>query len=160
MGIIIRRIEERDNRSIADVIKNVCREFKVDWPGTVYTDPTTNDLYRLFQNPGSAYWIAEEDGRLVGGCGIYPTDGLPANYAELVKFYLLPGSRGKGIGKKLMAKCFISAIASGYEHLYLKSIPEFDKALEMYEKAGFKQLESALGHSVDLVCNIWMVKPL
>lgn len=160
MDIIIRPIEERDNKSIVDVIKTVCREFKVDWPGTVYTDPTTNDLFRLFQNPGSAYWVAEENGKLVGGCGIYPSDGLPEHYAELVKFYLLPCSRGKGIGKKLMAKNFVSAIALGYEHVYLKSIPEFDTALGLYEKVGFRQLEVALGSSEDLVCNIWMVKNL
>lgn len=160
MNIIIRPIEERDNKPIADVIKNVCREFKVDWPGTVYTDSTTNDLYGLFQNPASAYWIAEEDGRLIGGCGIYPTKGLPEHFAELVKFYLIPTSRGKGIGKKLMAKCFISAIASGYEHLYLKSIPEFDTAPGIYEKVGFKQIDTPLGNSVDLICKIWMVKNL
>lgn len=160
MGIIIRPIEQRDNKKIADIIKTVCREYKVDWPGTVYTDPTTNDIYELFKTPRSAYWVAEENGKLIGGCGIYPTDGLPKHFAELVKFYLLPGSRGKGIGKKLMAKNFVSAIALGYEYLYLKSIPEFDSALGLYEKAGFEQLEAALGSLEDLVCNIWMVKRL
>lgn len=160
MDIIIRPIEERDNKKIADLIKTVCREYKVDWPGTVYTDQTTNNLYRLFQKPGSAYWVAEEAGKLLGGCGIYPTDGLPVNYAELVKFYLLPGSRGKGIGKKLMTKSFVSAIALGYEHLYLKTIPEFNTAPEVYEKSGFKLLDTAMGNSVDKVCDIWMVKRL
>ena len=27
---------------------------------------------------------------IVGGCGIYTTEGLPENYCELVKLYLLP----------------------------------------------------------------------
>ena len=52
MNIIIRPIEERDNKLIGDIIKNVFREFKLDKPGTVYSDPTTNNLYRLFATPG------------------------------------------------------------------------------------------------------------
>lgn len=60
MDIIIRPIEQRDNKKIADIIKTVCREYKVDWPGTVYTDPTTNDLYQLFKTYRSAYWVAKE----------------------------------------------------------------------------------------------------
>ena len=59
-----------------------------------------------------------------------------------------------------MTKNFILAIAPGYKHLYLKSIPEFNSAIEIYEKAGFKQLDTALGNPVDVVCNIRMVKNL
>lgn len=33
---------------------------------------------------------------------IYPTNGLPDGYAELVKLYLSPAARGKGIGNTLM----------------------------------------------------------
>jgi putative acetyltransferase len=104
--------------------------------------------------------VAEEDGEILGGCGIYPTVGLPQHYAELVKFYLLPTSRGKGIGRALMEKCFISAIALGYEHLYLESFPELDAAIGMYEKAGFKHLSRPLGNSGHFACNIWMVKSI
>jgi GNAT superfamily N-acetyltransferase len=56
----------------------------------------------------SAYWVAEKEGKILGGCGIYPTKGLPENYAELVKFYLSSESRGKGIGKELMEMSFSS----------------------------------------------------
>lgn len=160
MDIIIRPIEQRDNKQMADIIKTVCREFEVDWPGTVYTDPTTDDLYRLFKTPGSAYWLVEEKGKLVGGCGIYPTEGLPEHFAELMKFYLLPTSRGRGIGKKLITRNFVSAIALGYENLYLKSIPEFEAALILYEKVGFKQLEVPIGGTENPACNIWMIKNL
>ncbi|MCW3109921.1 MAG: acetyltransferase [Segetibacter sp.] len=160
MGIIIRQIEQKDNPVLAKLIKTVFREFKINKPGTVYTDPTTSDLYNLFKTPGSLYWVAEEDGKLLGGCGIYPTDGLPVNFAELVKFYLLPPSRGKGIGKALMGKCFISAIALGYECLYLESFPEFVTAVDMYEKLGFKHIHKPLGNSGHYACNVWMAKNL
>jgi putative acetyltransferase len=131
-----------------------------DRPGTVYTDPTTESLYELFQAPKSAYWVAEEDGVLLGGCGIFPTEGLPAGCAELVKFYLSSGARGKGIGKALMQKSFDAAAALGYKQLYLESFPELEKAVGMYEKAGFSRLQAPMGNSGHYACTLWMIKNL
>jgi putative acetyltransferase len=160
MEIIYRRLEERDNRELAEVIRSVFREFKIDKPGTVYFDPTTDDLFRLFSQPGSEYWIAEERGVIIGGCGVYPTPGLPEGCAELVKLYLSSAQRGKGIGWQLMEKTFDSAIKFGYRQLYLESMPELRKAISLYERAGFKNLPRPLGNSGHFGCNIWMIKDL
>jgi putative acetyltransferase len=158
--IIYRNIERKDNKELAGLIRTVFREFKIDRPGTVYYDPTTDNLYELFKTPGSVYWIAEEKGTLAGGCGIYPTPGLPEGCAELVKFYLLSSWRGKGIGRMLMEKCFESARQMGYRQLYLESLPELEKAVSMYIKSGFRHIPHALGNSGHFGCNIWMVKDL
>ena len=160
MSIIIRPIEKKDNPFIAELIRKVFREFKVDQPGTVYTDPTTDNLYKLFKTPKSMYWVAEENEKLLGGCGVYPTEGLPENCAELVKFYLSSESRGKGIGKELMERSFGSAKEFMYTQLYLESFPELGKAVGMYEKAGFRYIDKPLGNSGHYACNIWMIKIL
>ena len=159
-AVTLRRIEERDNMEIAELIRSVFREFKIDKPGTVYYDPTTDDLYNLFRKPGCVYWIAEADGKITGGCGIYSTPGLPEGCAELVKLYLLPEHRGKGIGRMLMEKSFESARDLGYRQLYLESMPELNKAIGIYEKAGFSFISSRMGNSGHFCCNIWMVKDL
>jgi putative acetyltransferase len=168
--ISYRLIEPKDNPDIAALIRKVFREFKIDRPGTVYTDPTTDHLYELFQSPGSLYWIALEDNltastdlselsnNILGGCGIYPTPGLPEGCAELVKLYVSAENRGKGIGLALMEKCFESAKEMGYKQLYLETLPELSKAVGMYEKAGFRYLPSRLGNSGHFNCNIWMIK--
>ncbi|CAN5886913.1 GNAT family N-acetyltransferase [soil metagenome] len=160
MSIVIRAIEQQDNPVMATLIREVFREFKIDMPGSVYTDPTTEHLYELFKTPGSRYWVAAEEGELLGGCGIYPTEGLPAKHAELVKFYLSAKSRGKGIGKQLMEESIGWAKQFGYGFLYLESFPELDKAVGMYKKAGFGHLKNPLGNSGHYACNIWMVKNL
>lgn len=160
MDVTIRPIENGDNRQMADVIKNIFLEFNLPEDGTVYSDPATNNLYELFQTERAKYWVAEYNGKILGGCGIYPTVGLPVNYAELVKFYLLPDSRGMGIGKHLLAKSFILAIQLGYEHLYLESFPELEDAIRIYKKVGFKQIDKPLGNSGHHACNIWMLKDL
>jgi putative acetyltransferase len=160
MAITFRKIQEKDNKEIADLIRMVFREFKIDRPGTVYFDPTTDNLYKLFSIPKAEYWIAEENGRIIGGCGVYPTPGLPEGCAELVKLYLSASQRGKGIGWKLMEKTFGSARAFGYQQLYLESLPELNKAISLYEKTGFKHISAALGNSGHFGCNIWMLKEL
>jgi len=157
MSIQIRKIEEEDNRELAELIRVIFREFKIDKPGTVYTDPTTDHLYDVFKVDGSVYWLAEEDGVLLGGCGIYPTEGLPDGCVELVKFYLSAAARGKGIGKALMQKSIESAQHYGYNEVYLESFPELSTAIRMYEKAGFKKLEAPLGNSGHFACNVWML---
>jgi putative acetyltransferase len=159
-AVTYRNIELKDNKELADLIRTVFREFRIDRPGTVYFDPTTDNLYELFRAQGSVYWIAEENGVMAGGCGIYPTSGLPYGCAELVKFYLLQQWRGKGIGKALMDKCIESAKQLGYSKLYLESLPELSKAVSMYLKSGFSHIPHALGNSGHFGCNIWMVKEL
>ena len=106
MAVLLRNIEKRDNKEIACLIRSVFREFRIDRPGTVYFDPTTDDLYTLFSVSGSEYWIAEDDGIIIGGCGVFPTPGLPEHCAELVKLYLRADYRGKGLGRMLMEKTF------------------------------------------------------
>ena len=159
-NVTFRTIEEKDNREIAELIRTVFREFKIDKPGTVYYDPSTDNLFKLFSKPRSEYWIVEENGVIIGGCGIYPTPGLPQGCAELVKLYLLASQRGKGIGRMLMEKSFESARKFNYRQLYLESMPELGKAISLYEKAGFIQITGPLGNSGHFGCNIWMIKDL
>jgi putative acetyltransferase len=160
MDVIYRKIRKDDNKEIASLIRTVFREFHIDRPGTVYFDPTTDDLYNLFQTPGSVYLIAEEDGEITGGCGIFPTPGLPQGCAELVKYYLRADKRGKGTGWKLMEKSFEYAKEFGYKQLYLESLPELNKAINLYERAGFVSLPGPLGNSGHFGCTIWMIKDL
>jgi len=160
MSILVRKIEQKDNQVLAELIKTVFREFKIDKPGTVYTDPSTDRLYEVFQHPKSVYWVAEEDGELLGSCGIYPTDGLPEACAELTKFYLRSSARGKGIGRLLMDRSIASAREIGYRQLYLESFPELGRAVGMYEKAGFRSIPAALGNSGHFACTIWMLMDL
>lgn len=157
MTIIYRAIEEKDNQELASLIRTVLKEFKIDKPGTVYTDPTTDYLSKVFEVPQSAYWIAEEDGKIIGGCGIYPTSGLPDGCVELVKLYTASSARGKGVGKMLMQKSISSAQQFGYDEIYLESFPELSTAISMYEKAGFKKLSEPLGQSGHFACNVWML---
>ena len=159
-NICIRPIRESDDSDIAGIIRKTLAEFGANKPGTVYFDPTTDHLSELFSVPASAYFIAEVEGKIAGGSGIYPTPGLPAGCCELVKLYLLSDKRGLGIGIQLMEKCFQQAINFGFREVYLETMPELRKAIGLYEKAGFTYLPGPLGRSGHFGCDLWMIKKL
>ena len=160
MEVAIRQVRKEDNAILARIIRGSFDDFNAPHEGTVYTDPTTDDLFSLFQHPGSVLWVAEADNEIAGCCGLYHTNGLDENCVELVKFYLSGDKRGKGIGKDLMEKCFQTARESGYTRIYLESLPQFSRAVKMYEKLGFITLDHPLGDSGHRTCHIWMLKEL
>ena len=159
-NMVIKQVEKEDNLSLAQMIRGVFEEHDAPQCGTVYSDPTTFNLYDLFRKERSVLWVAHADNRIMGCCGIYPTEGLADDTAELVKLYLPATSRGKGIGKALMEKSIASAIAFGFKKIYLESLPHYAKAVSIYQKQGFKNLDHPLGNSGHTSCNIWMMKEL
>jgi putative acetyltransferase len=159
-AISIRLIEQADNTALAMIIRNALTEFNADKPGTVYFDDSTDHLYELFQQQQGVYHVAVFNELVVGGAGIIHTTGLAADTCELVKLYLSPEVRGKGIGKALMERCIDAAKKAGYKKVYLETMPELIAAIPMYEQFGFTYLTGPLGNSGHTGCDIWMIKLL
>ena len=159
-NLTIRPIEESDNPVLAKVVRDTLAEFGANRPGTVYYDETTDQLFELFQKPGSIYYVALMDDEIVGGGGIYPSDGLPNGTCELVKMYLLPEARGIGLGKRIIEECLAFAKENGYSQVYIESMPELENALKVYEKFGFKYISAPLGNTGHHGCEKWMLRSL
>ena len=160
MEMQLRAIQPADNPVLARIIRDTLAEFGANHPGTVYYDASTDHLSDVFQDPRSWYFVAELDGTVVGGGGIYPTEGLPADTCELVKMYLLPVARGKGLGRTLIENCMEKARSLGYRHIYLETMPELKQALNTYAKFGFAYLPGPMGNSGHTGCSLWMRKEL
>jgi putative acetyltransferase len=159
-AVIFREVKKEDNILLARMIRQVFKEHDAPESGTVFSDPTTDDLFGLFDLNRSVLWVAELDGVALGCCGIYPTEGLENSCAELVKYYLAESERGRGTGRQLMELCIASARKLGYKKLYIESMPQFSKAVRIYEKLGFRKLSSPLGNSGHTTCTIWMLLEL
>jgi putative acetyltransferase len=160
LNLNIREIEQRDNQKLASIVKNTLAEFGANHPNTVYYDATTDALYELFQVKNAKYFVAELNGELVGGGGIYPTEGLPKDTCELVKMYLLPDGRGIGLGRTVIEKCIATAKEKGFSKIYLETMPELKQALNVYAKFGFEYLKGPMGNSGHTGCSLWMIKSL
>lgn len=96
----IRHIEKKDQRQLASLIRSVFLEKDAPLVNTVYDDALTEHVFDSLSGKNAGYWVLADNGKVLGGCGYYPTDGLPEGYAELVKFYLTPAARGHGHGSR------------------------------------------------------------
>lgn len=158
-NVTIIPIAAAHNQAIAKIIRTSLEEFNANKPGTVYFDASTDALFELFDaTPKSKYFIAVLNNEVVGGAGIFPTEGLPDDTCELVKMYLHQSVRGIGLGKKMIEHCAASAKELGFSKMYLETLPELNKAVKVYEALGFTYLQQPLGNSGHTGCDIWMIK--
>ena len=157
---IIRAIKPEDNESLARIIRLSIEALNLPSEGTAHSDPTTDDLFSLFQTPLSYYFVAELDHKVIGGCGIYPTQNLPQGYVEMVRFFLTPEARGKGLGHLLIEKSMAKALELGFKAMYIETFPTMEAAVHLYHKFGFERLQNSLGDSGHFACNVWMKKNL
>lgn len=69
----LRHIAVQDNAAIAAVIRQVSAEYGLTADkGYTVADPNLDELYELYSQPGSAYWVVEKEGEVVGGGGVAP----------------------------------------------------------------------------------------
>lgn len=158
--IIIRTIRPSDDPVVANIVKTTLTEFGMNKAGTAFSDPTTDDLSILFDIPRAIYYVAEMEGRVIGGAGIHPLDGGEVHVCELQKMYLLPESRGKGLAGKLITLCLDYAKQHGYTQCYLETSPELARARKVYEQFGFRYLTGPMGNTGHFGCDSWMLKDL
>lgn len=157
----IRRVRQEDDKRIAAIIRDIFDDLDMPKEHTVYDDPDTDRQYEVFRDePLSALWVAEVDGVVMGTCGCYPTDGLPEGWCEIVKFYVDPQTRGKGLGHKLFAKALGSAQCLGYTTAYLETFPKFGEAVGMFRQFGFTDIPHQMGSSGHTAMRIFMTRSL
>lgn len=158
--ITIRPIQSKDDRRMAQILRDALVEHDAAKPGTAYFDSSTDALTAFFEVSNAGYFVAEINDVIVGGVGIYPTEGLPSGVCELVKMYIDAAYRGKGIGQQLIAHATAFAQHVGYSEIYLESMPELQKAVSIYEHLGFMHLDKPLGNTGHFSCPIWMIKSI
>lgn len=158
--MIIREIQQKDNKEAAIFIRAAFPEFDIPKVGTAYEDPETDAMFESYQGEREVYYVIEEDGEVVGGAGIKKLRDNTDNVCELQKMYFLTKTRGKGYGKLMFAKCLEAARAFGYDQCYLESASQLKAAIHIYESFGFKHLDGPLGNTGHYSCGVWMLKEL
>ncbi|KWX79323.1 GNAT family acetyltransferase [Paenibacillus riograndensis] len=154
----IRLIEYKDNSSIEHIIRECLIEFGGNREGLAWADASMHDLYHYYKEPNRAYWIVEEDGKVLGGCGIAPF-AESDQVCELQKMYLSKSIRGSGIAAELLQTALDFA-ALHYKQCYLETLQSMHAANRFYRKNGFTLLESPLGGSEHFACDAWYIKSL
>ncbi len=146
---LIRPIRPADDSACAAIIREVMKDFGAAGPGSSIDDPEVDAMCASYSGPRAAFFIVEQDGRVLGGGGIGPLAGGTDDVCELRKMYFLPALRGRGIGARMLRLCLDAARERGYRRCYLETKTGMVAAQKLYVKAGFRPSapQGATGHS-------------
>ena len=158
--MLIREIQQKDNESIAKVIRDIFHELEAPKVGTAYADPILDTLYEVYQAPRSVYYVVELEGKVVGGCGVAPLENVEVSVCELQKMYFAPEIRGTGYAELIINQCLEFAKQQGFEICYLETLSFMTAAQKLYERMGFEHIDGPMGNTGHNSCEVWMTKKL
>lgn len=145
---------------IRDIIKKVGQEYGAVGDGFGPSDPEVEAMSNHYNSDqGSRYLVALVNGEIVGGCGIASFNNS-TEICELRKLFLLPKSRGLGLGIQLTEACLHFAAQYGYKQCYLDTLTNMKSAISLYEKLGFIHLTQPLEGTIHNGCDVWMLKDI
>ena len=149
-------IRKEDDKAVEQIIRSCLIEFGANHEGTAWADPDLHRFSQIYNTPGNAYWVAVEDGRILGGTGIgFLAEGL----CELQKMYCLPEARGTGLAGRLMAIARDYA-RDYYAQCYLETLDNMTAAQRFYEKHGFTRTEIAPIQTAHFACQVRLIRDL
>ena len=158
--MLIRKIQQQDNREIAQIIRNVFEELNAPKEGTAYADPILDTLYEVYEKERYLYLVVENNGKVLGGCGIAPLEKEGKHICELQKMYFAPEIRGTGLAKQIIEECLTFAKVNDYSLCYLETLSFMKAAQKLYLNLGFKSIAQPLGNTGHNSCEVWMTKQL
>lgn len=93
------------------------------------------DLGSLLQ-PNVLFMVARDESGCALGCGAMV---LHEDYGELKRMYVKPAGRGRGLGRRLLARLETEALTIGCERAMLETGPYQPEALALYAAAGYER---------------------
>ena len=117
-----------------------------------------DDFAKNFQPDWECCWIAEKHGQRVGSVFVVKVDDQTAKLRMLI---LSAEARGHGLGLRLTDEAIAFAKAKGYARMVLWTNSCLTAARSIYEKRGFKLIQSEPYQGfgkVDLVSETWQLQ--
>lgn len=156
----VRKIKKEDNPQIAAIIREVMTEFGASGEGFSIHDKEVDEMYESYTSPRAAYFVVENDNRILGGGGIAPLQGADEEICELKKMYFLPEVRGKGMGKEIMNTCLAEAKFMGYKKCYIETVSQMEAANKLYLRSGFNKIDKPMGSTGHFGCTSFYLRDL
>ena len=158
--MLIRPINESDNKHIAVILRQVLIEMDIPRKGSAFEDPEIDKMYESYQSNRSIYFVVEENNKILGGAGINPLKDGDSDICELQKMYFHKSLRGRGIGNKIIELCLNFAVEYNFKKCYIETMPNMVNAQKLYLRKGFYYINNPLGNTGHTACPIWMLKNL
>lgn len=91
------------------------------------------DFRQMIEKEDARYYVAEEDGELLGGCGVL----LIVGEGNITNVVIKPEARNRGIGTGLLQYLIEEGYREGLNAFTLEVRVSNQAAIHVYEKVGF-----------------------
>ncbi|MBO7402045.1 MAG: GNAT family N-acetyltransferase [Lachnospiraceae bacterium] len=136
-----REIKTEDDVTVAALVRSNLEKHGLNIPGTVYFDPSLDNLSSVYGKPDSRYYVLTGgSGEVVGGIGFAGFKPIK-DTAELQKLYLDESAKGKGLGLKMIYFIEDRMRKAGFKHAYLETHNNLQAAIHIYLESGYKEIE-------------------
>lgn len=138
------------NESLLPEVKKIAEET---WPktfGQILTPEQISYMLEMMYNlevlksqvneRGHHYVLASEAGKHLGFCSFEHHIDQSAK-TKIHRIYIMPDTQGKGIGKLLLAYVADRSKSKGDNALYLNVNRFNEKAIQFYERVGFRKIK-------------------
>jgi ribosomal protein S18 acetylase RimI-like enzyme len=88
--------------------------------------------------PDGRLLLARADSAVAGCVALRRLSGYTC---EMKRLYVRPGFRAYGVGRMLAERVMAEARAIGYRSMCLDTLPSMERAQQLYEVLGFRQIE-------------------
>jgi GNAT superfamily N-acetyltransferase len=123
-----------DGPSVRAVVFSVLDEYGLR-PDSAGTDADLENVASSYFARGGCFLVAvSSTGAIVGCGGLYPLDSRDA---EIRKMYLVPGVRGRGLGRTLLKALIGAARERGFERVIVETASVLKEAISLYRGSGF-----------------------
>jgi len=112
-----------------------------------------SNLPGKYAKPRGAILLAEHQGDIVGCVAVRSTDKTATGKTtcEMKRLYVKPSAQGLSVGRLLAESIILVAKQLGYEIMRLDTLKRLDKAIGLYQKLGFQEIEPYYANPLDEV---------
>ena len=133
--MLIRRASPSDSHAIAEIFKEAFGPFQSGYTPAAYANTVVGKEVIQQRMQEGFSWVAVENDFTLGTVSATPTwDGL-----YVTGMAVSPKAQGKKAGFKLMCSLEELATQRSDKRLYLYTTPFLDRAINLYEKFGFRR---------------------
>jgi len=124
-----------------DRVRELFREYQAHLNIDLCFQSFEQELAELpgrYAPPSGAVLFADVDGAIAG---VVAMRALDPHAAEMKRLFVRPAFHGVGLGRALAEAVIEEARRRGYVQLRLDTLPMMGRAIELYRKLGFVQIE-------------------
>ena len=127
--------EPFDSPDVTALVEAQQAEMRGRYDGEADIGPTREAA--MFVGPDGVFLVVREEGRAIGCGGVCRFD---ETRAELKRMYVVPGARGRGLGRVLLVELEAEARRLGYAGIVLETGDKQPEALGLYASAGYERI--------------------